>query len=95
MRRGACAARSGKICRRLDVVGTVVGRQGDAGEQDFDVGVFERGQHVVEIAAGLGERDAAQAVVAAELDNDNFRVQEEDGVQCCYGVLGGGAAGPC
>ncbi len=77
----------------LDVVGAVVGRQGDAGEQDFDVRVFERGQHLVEIAAGLVEGQAAQAVVAAELDDDDFGMQEQDGAQTGDGVLGGGAAG--
>ena len=32
----------------------------------------------VEIAAGLVERQAAQAVVAAEFDDDDLRVQQQN-----------------
>ena len=77
----------------LDVVGPVVGRQGDAGEQNFDVRGFERGQDLIEVAAGLIERQAAQAVVAAEFYNDDFRMKAQDGEQAGDGIFGGGAAG--
>ena len=77
----------------MDVVGAVVGRQGDAGEQNLDVRVLKRGEHLVEVAAGLVEGQAAQAVVAAELDDDDGGMQAQDGVQAGDGILGGGAAG--
>ena len=76
-----------------DVFLSVVGRESDAGKQDFDVRAFESGQHLVEVAAGLAEGQAAQPVVAAELDDNDFGVQEQDGTQAGNGVFGGGAAG--
>ncbi len=41
------------LIEMIYVLLAVVGWKGDAGEQDFDVCVFERGQHLVEVAAGL------------------------------------------
>ena len=38
-------------------------------------GAFESCQHGVQIAAGLGDRQAAQAVVAAELDDHHGGMQ--------------------
>ena len=76
----------------LDIVLAVVWGQSNAGEQDFDVRAFERGQNLVEVAAGLVGGQAAKAVVAAELDDDDFRVQEQNGTEIGDGVLGGGAA---
>ena len=47
----------GEIAKGLvegtDVIRTVVGRKGDAGEQDLDVGGFKRGENLIEIAASL------------------------------------------
>ena len=77
----------------LDVVIAVVGREGDAGEQDFDVRVFERGENLVKVAPGLVEGQTAQAVVAAELDDDDLGVEEQDGTEAGDSILGGGAAG--
>ncbi len=65
----------------MDIVLAVVGRKSDAGEQDLDVRVFESGQHLVEVAAGLVGGQAAKAVVAAEFDDDDFGVQQQDGVE--------------
>ena len=76
----------------VDIVRAIVGREGDAGEQNFDVRVFERGEHLVEVAASLIGRQAAEAVVATEFDDHDFRVQEQDGAKTRDGVLGGGAA---
>ena len=36
----------------VDVVGAVVGRKGDAGEQNLDVRGFKGGQHGIEIVTG-------------------------------------------
>jgi len=38
-------------------------------------------------------RQAAEAVVSAEFDDHNFRMQSQDGGQAGDSVLGGGAAG--
>jgi len=76
-----------------DVILAVVGGQGNAGEQNFEVGVFKSCEYLVEVAARLVEGQAAQTVVAAELDEDDFRVQSQNGTQSCDGVLGGGATG--
>jgi len=76
-----------------DVLLAVIGRQRDAGEQRFHMSGFESGEHLVEIAARLGERQAAQAVVAAEFDNDDSGMQRQNGAQIGDGVFGGCAAG--
>ena len=81
------------LLERVDVVGAVVGREGDAGEQNFDAGSIQGGQDLVEVAARLVGGQAAEAVVAAELDDDDFRVQEQDGADFDDSVLGGGATG--
>ena len=39
---------------------------------------LKRGEHLVEVRARLGDRQAAQAVVAAELDNHDGGVQAQD-----------------
>lgn len=77
----------------MDVIGAVVGRQRDAGDEDLDMRAAERGDDGIKIAAGLIEGQAAQAVVAAELDDDDGRVQVEDGCERDDGVFGRSAAG--
>jgi len=88
-----CSQLAKELIELLNVILAVVGRQRDAGEQRFHVSGFESGEHLVEIAARLGERQAAQAVVAAEFDNDNSGMQRQDGAQVGDGVFGGCAAG--
>ena len=80
------------LCELLDVVAAVVGWQGDAGKQDFDVRIFQRGEHQIEVAACLVERQAAQSIVAAELDNDDLGMHQQDGMDASHGVLCGGPA---
>ena len=62
----------------LDVVVTVVGRESDSGERDFDAGVLECGDDGVEVGAGGGDGKAAEAVVASKLDDDDGGVRGED-----------------
>jgi hypothetical protein len=89
------------LCRRVlkhllklvNVIGAVVGRQGDAGEQNLDVRRLQRCQHLVQIALCLFKWQSAQSVVAAKLDDHNLRVQFEDQVQIGNRVLGGRPAG--
>jgi len=76
----------------LDVVMAVVGRKGNASQQNFDMGVFQSRQHRIEVAASLAERLTAEAVVAAEFNDDDLRMQEQNGAQAGDGILGGGAA---
>jgi len=77
----------------LDVIVTVVRRERDSGEQDFNVRACQCGENLVEVAAGLVEGQAAKTVVAAKLDDYDFRMKKQDGAQTGDGVLGGGAAG--
>ena len=76
-----------------DVVAAIVGGQRDAGEKNFDVRVFKGCEHLVQVAAGLVRGETPEAVVAAEFDDDDFRMEQQDVVQIGDGVLGGGAAG--
>ena len=54
---------------------------------------FEGGQDGIKIVAGEVGRQAAKAIIAAEFDDHDFRVQGKDGGKAGNGVLGGGAAG--
>ncbi len=47
---------------------------------------------MVEVGAGVCDGEAAEAVVAAELDDDDGGVEGEDGVEALDAVLGGVAA---
>lgn len=76
----------------VDVVLAVVGWEGDADEEDFDVGGLEGGEDGIEVAAGEVEGQAAQSVVAAELDEDDVRMLGEDGLDAGYRVFAGGSA---
>ncbi len=75
-----------------DEVRAVIGRQRDACHQHLNMSVRQRTDHLVEVGAGLPEGQAAQTVVAAELDDDDGRVQAEDEGQAGDCVLGGGSA---
>ena len=76
----------------VDVVGTVVGREGDAGESDFGAAFFEGADDLVEVGAGGGDGQAAEAVVATELDDDDGGMEGEDVVETIDAVFGGVAA---
>jgi len=73
----------------FDVVGAVVGGEGDADQEDADVGGLERGEELIEVAAGEVGGEAAEAVVAAELEDDHIGVEGEDLVDAGEGVFGG------
>ncbi len=55
-------------------------------------GAAERGDDAVEVGAGVCDGQAAQAVVAAELDDDDGGVQGEKLGEALEAVLGGVAA---
>jgi len=81
------------LVERFDVVRPVVGWESDSGQQDFDVCVLKCGKHCVEIVARDIRWQAAEAVVAAEFDDHDFRVQAQDGWKARDGVFGCCAAG--
>ena len=54
---------------------------------------FEGGQDGIKIVSGEVGRQAAKAIIAAEFDDHDFRVQGKDGGKAGDGVLGGSAAG--
>jgi len=62
-----CGQVAENLFEGFDVVGAVVWREGDAGEQDLDVGLSSVVSNLVEVAAGLGGRKTAKAVVAARI----------------------------
>ncbi len=88
-----CGQRTEELIEGLDVVGTVVGWQCDAGEQNLDMGAYKRSENLIQILAGLSQRQAAQAIVAPELDDNGLRMKAQDGGQTGDGVFGGGSAG--
>src|SRR6202022_3862218 len=76
----------------LDVVGAVVGWEGDASEDYFGAAGLQRGDDSIEVGAGVLDTQAAEAVVAAELDDDDGGVQGEDAGEAHDTVFGGVAA---
>ena len=76
----------------MNVCLAVVGREGDAGEHHFGVRGDKAGDDGLKIALGDGEGKAAEAVVAAEFDDDYGRVHGEDKREAIDAVLGGVAA---
>lgn len=88
-----CGEAAEDLVERGDVVGSVVWGQGDASEKNLDVRGLEGGEDGVEVVARLIRREAAQAVVAAEFDDDDGGVGLDDRVDVRDSVLGGGAAG--
>jgi hypothetical protein len=79
-----------------DVVLAVVGREGDAGEGYLCAGMLEVLDHLGDVGFCLFEGEAAEAVVAAELDDDDavgVTVDaRDDVVEALDAVLGGVAA---
>ena len=82
-----------KLIEGLDVVGAVVRGQRNSSQQDLDVRGFEGTENLFEVAARLFERQTAKTIVAAELDDDDFRVKAKDCGKTRDGVFGGGSAG--
>src|SRR6266568_3194623 len=78
------------LIERLNVIAAVVGRQGDAGKKNFNVGVFERCYHYVEIAASLVWWYTAETIVAAKFNNGDGGVELKDGAEIGNRIFGGG-----
>lgn len=77
----------------VNVIGAVVRRKRNAAQQHTDVRMQQSGEHDVEILPGGRERQSAQTIVAAELDDDHGGMQAQNSRQALHGILGGGAAG--
>lgn len=71
------------------VVRAEVGRQHDAGEQHADVVVLEGLDHSGEILIDAVDGLAAQAVIAAKLEDDEGRMGSEGRRHAREGILGG------
>jgi len=71
----------------VDVVRAVVGREADAGESEGDLAPFQLREYGVEIRAGVFDAKAAEAVVAAELDDNKSGVQGDDVVDAIEAVF--------
>ena len=76
----------------FDVVGAVVGGESDAGEDDGGAAGLELVDDAVEVGLGLFEGEAAEAVVAAELYDDELGMAGDDAGDAVEAVLGGVAA---
>lgn len=76
----------------LDVVVSVIGREGDAGERDLNACMLQRGDDLVEIGAGGGDGKAAESVVASELDDGDGGMGSNDVVEAVDAIFGGVSA---
>jgi len=76
----------------VDVVGAVVGGEGDSGDGDFGTGLLKLRDHGLEVGAGGLDLEAAEAVVAAELEDDDLGFHGQDAGEAVDSVLGGVAA---
>ncbi len=73
----------------FDVVGAVVGWQRDAGENDLGAACLELRDDAGEVGLGLFDGQAAETIVAAELDDDDLRVAGDHAGDAVEAVLGG------
>lgn len=76
----------------MDVGLAVVGREGDAGEQNPGMCGEQARDDDFKIALGDGERKAAETVVATELNHDDGGVHGENEREAVDAILGGVAA---
>ena len=65
------------VVELLDIIRTVVGGQGDAGESDLGARLLQGGDDLVEVVAGIADRQTAQAIVASELYDDEDGMKRE------------------
>lgn len=75
------------IVELADVVRSIVGRQRDAAEHNLNSSMLQRRDDLIEISARAVEGKAAQAIIAAEGDDDNNRLERKHIVQSVKTVL--------
>ena len=73
----------------FDVVGAVVGGEGDAGEDYLGAALLELIDDAGEVGLSLLDGQAAEAVVATELYDDDFGVAVDNELDAVEAVLGG------
>lgn len=78
-----------------DVVGAVVAGERDTEDDDLGAAGGEAGGELDEVVAGTAQGNAAEAVVAAELEEDDFRRIAKGVVHAIDAALGGVAADAC
>jgi len=78
-----------------DVVCAVVGRERDAGQNNLGPACNERRYDAVEVGPSVGDTQAAEAVVATELDHDDRGLHGDDRQYAGDSVLGRVAADAC
>ena len=76
----------------LDVVRSIIWRQGDASEQHTDMCTIERSEDSVKVVARLVRGKSAESIVAAEFNDDDAGAELQNGAQVGNGVLRGCAA---
>lgn len=74
------------------VVRAIVWREGDSGEDNFCSAGFESPDDLVEIGAGVVDRNSAKTIVATKFDHNNGRLQSEDAIQAFDAIFGSVAA---
>jgi hypothetical protein len=77
----------------LDVVGAIIGRQGDAGKEDLDVRGLQCGEEVIKVLARLIGGYTPKAIVTAKFDENHSRTSLDDRIYVGDRIFGGGAAG--
>jgi hypothetical protein len=70
-----------------DVICTVIRREGDAGEHHLDACAFERRDDVIEVLTSAVDWQSTQAIIAAEGDDDDGRLQREHLIQPFDSIL--------
>ena len=75
-----------------DVIGAIVRRQGDAAQHHLGAGIEQRGHDPIEILAGAGDGQSAQAIVSAEGHDHQHWLQPQCVLQPIDSVLGGVSA---
>lgn len=76
----------------LHVVRPIIGRKRNAGQHDFDSSMLQSRDDLVEVGARGRNRQAAQHVIAAELDHGNRGMCRNHASHAVYAVLGRVAA---
>jgi len=76
-----------------NVIGPVIWGQSDSGKQHLDVRSLKSRNHLVEVVASLFDGQTAKPVVAAELDDYDFRIKAHNALHACDSVFRGCTAG--
>src|ERR1035437_8577262 len=76
-----------RVVELANIVGTIIRRQRDTGARNFNARLLKRPEDLVEIRASVLDRQTAQPVVAAKLDNDDRRMKRKNLRQPLHPIL--------